>query len=123
MTTRIGSASAQWVLGLCLLVLAQAAPAGEYEGRWELKDSSGHPFEVWLHRDGTADGTHAKAMKHGTWSEQAGAAVIHWSTGWTTRIARDGQSYVKTAYRPGTTPADKPTNRSDAKRLGSSDQP
>ena len=120
MITRIGR-SARCAFGICLLVLAQASLAGEYEGRWELKDTSGKPFEVWLHRDGTADGTHNEAMKHGTWSEEGGAAIIHWSTGWTTRIARDGQGYVKTAYRPGTTPADQPTNRSDAKRLGPSD--
>ena len=121
MITRIGR-SARCAFGMCFLALAQASLAGEYEGRWELKDTSGKAFEVWLHPDGTADGTHNDAMKHGTWSEEAGDAVIHWSTGWTTRIARDGQGYVKTAYKPGTTPADKPTNRSDAKRLGPSDE-
>jgi len=110
--------SAQSVFGVCFLALAQAVLAGEYEGQWELKDTSGKTFEIWLHPDGKADGTHNEAMKHGTWTEDGGAAVIHWSTGWTTRIAKDAQGYKKTAFKPGTTPADKPTNSSEAKRIG-----
>jgi len=118
--TRIGNTWARTALGLGFLVLAQASLAGEYDGRWELKDSWGKPFEVTLRPDGTADGTHNDAMKHGNWAEADGAAVIHWDTGWTTRIAHDGKAYVKTAYKPGTTPADKPTNRSDARRIDAS---
>jgi hypothetical protein len=110
--------TSRWLLGIGLLALVQASVAGEYEGRWELQDSSGHPFEVSLHADGRADGTHNDAMKHGTWSEQGGAALIHWDTGWTTRIFKDGQGYAKTAFKPGTTPSDQPANHSDAKRLG-----
>jgi len=106
---------------LGFLVVAIAGPhvalAGEYEGRWQLWDTKGQPFEVSLHADGTADGTHNDAMKHGTWAEEGGAALIHWNTGWTTRIAHEGQGYVKTAYKPGKTPADAPSNHSDAKRL------
>ena len=117
MIRRLGGRSARYVLGASWFALAQAALAGTYDGQWELKDTGGKTFEVWLHPDGKADGTHNEAMKHGTWAEEGGAAIIHWSTGWTTRIARDGQGYRKTAYKPGTTPADPPTNSSDAKRI------
>jgi hypothetical protein len=110
--------STRAVFGVCFIALAQAALASQYEGQWELKDTSGKTFEVWLRPDGKADGTHNESMKHGTWAEEGGAAVIHWTTGWTTRIVKDGQGYSKTAYKPGTTPADKPTNSSDAKRIG-----
>jgi hypothetical protein len=112
--------STRTAFGVGLLVLVQAACAGGYDGQWELKDTSGKTFEVWLRPDGKADGTHNEAMKHGAWAEEGGAAVIHWSTGWTTRIAKDGQGYTKTAYKPGTTLADKPTNTSEARHIGAS---
>jgi len=118
MIVTFGGKLARSVLGIGLVALAQAACAGEYDGQWELKDTSGKTFEIWLRPDGKADGTHNESMKHGTWAEESGAAVIHWSTGWTTRIAKDGQGYRKTAFKPGSTPADKPTNSSDAKRIG-----
>lgn len=111
----------RWIILAGLLALARAASASEFEGHWQLNDSAGHPFEIWLHKDGSADGTHNEAMKHGTWSEEGGAAVIHWSTGWTTRIAHDGEGYSKTAFKPGTTPSDSPANHSDARRLGADD--
>ena len=105
-------------VALGFVVAAQVAlAAGDYEGQWELKDTGGRTFEIWLHPDGKADGTHNEAMKHGTWAEEGGAAVIHWTTGWTTRIVKDGARYVKTAFRPGTAPGDKPTNHSEAKRI------
>lgn len=122
MNTSLRGHCAPWFLGLGLFALAQAAFAGEFEGHWQLRDSNGSPFEIWLHPDGTADGTHNDAMKHGTWAQDGGAAVIHWTTGWTTRIAKDANGYSKTAYKPGTTPADKPSNSSEAKKLDSSDR-
>lgn len=88
--------------------------AGEYEGSWLLDDSHGKPFEAILSKDGTASGTHGDAMKHGTWKEENGAVVIHWNTGWTTRIEKNGDKYVKTAFKPGTSLTDKPTDTSEA---------
>lgn len=117
MIGKFGRKAARVAIGALCMGIASGALAGEYDGQWQLKDSQGKPFEVSLHADGTADGTHNDAMKHGTWSEEGGAAVIHWNTGWTTRIARQGQEYVKTAFKPGTSLADKPTNHSDAKRI------
>ncbi|HEY8096467.1 MAG TPA: hypothetical protein VIE91_01305 [Methylophilaceae bacterium] len=90
--------------------------AGEYEGSWLLDDSHGKPFEATLSKDGTASGTHGNAMKHGTWKEENGAVVIHWNTGWTTRIAKDGDKYVKTAFKPGSSLTDTPSDTSEAKK-------
>jgi hypothetical protein len=118
MISQLLGKSVRSALGVCLLALAQGACAGEFDGQWELKDTSGKIFEIWLRADGRADGTHNEAMKHGSWAEEGGAAVIHWDTGWTTRIARDGQGYRKTAYKPGATLTDKPANSSEARRIG-----
>jgi hypothetical protein len=98
------------------LSFSAVAMAGEYEGSWLLYDTHGNGFEATLSADGTASGTHGDAMKHGTWKEVDGAVVITWKTGWTTRIAKEGDKYVKTSYKPGTTVGDTPTDTSEAKR-------
>lgn len=101
------------VMALFIGISGNAA-AGQYEGSWTLEDSSGKPFQANINKDGTASGTHGNAMKHGTWKEENGAVVIHWDTGWTTRIEKKGDKYVKTAFKPGASTSDKPTNTSGA---------
>lgn len=91
-----------------------SAMAGEYDGTWKLKDTHGKPFEVTLNQDGTATGALENMSDQGTWKEDNGAAVIQWKTGWTTRIAKKGSKYLKTAFKPGTSLTDKPTSTSVA---------
>lgn len=90
--------------------------AGDFDGTWQLDDTSGKPFEAILNPDGTASGTHGNSMKQGTWKEDGGAAVIQWNTGWTTRIVKHGDHYMKEAFKPGAALTDKPTNTSVAKK-------
>ncbi len=94
--------------------LSTGVIAGEFEGSWLLSDSSGKPFEATFSKDGTASGTHGDAMKHGTWKDENGVAIIHWNTGWTTRIQKKAGKYVKTAFKPGASMTDTPTNTSAA---------
>jgi hypothetical protein len=103
------------IAGFILLAGASGiALAGEFDGTWTLNDTSGKPFTAVLSPDGKASGTHNTSMKYGTWKEENGAAVIHWTTGWTTRIAKDGDKYVKTAFKPGLKLTDKPTSTTPA---------
>lgn len=88
--------------------------AGEYDGSWLLYDTHGGNFEATISKDGSASGTHGDSMKHGTWKEVDGAAVISWKTGWTTRISKQGDKYIKTSFKPGTTISDTPTDTSEA---------
>jgi hypothetical protein len=37
----------------------------------------------------------------GTWKEEGNSAVITWNTGWTTKIAKEGNRYIKAAYGKG----------------------
>jgi hypothetical protein len=90
--------------------------ADDFSGTWLLDDTSGKPFEAILSYDGTASGTHGDSMKQGTWKEENGAAVIHWNTGWTTRIVKHENSFIKEAFKPGASLTDKPTNTSGAKK-------
>ena len=116
MATNFNKVSVLMVGFMLFIGVSGSVLAGEYDGSWMLNDTNGKPFEVTLNKDGTASGTHNTSMKDGTWKEEDGAAVIHWNTGWTTRIAKQGNKYVKTAFKPGSSLSDKPTNTSDAKK-------
>jgi len=107
-------ATAALVAGFALAMTAFAAIASsEFEGVWATKDSSGKAFEITLSADGKATSTQEKA-KEGTWKEEGGAAVISWATGWTTKIAKEGDHYVKMAFKKGLALDGPPTNKSDA---------
>ncbi|OIQ87419.1 hypothetical protein GALL_307140 [mine drainage metagenome] len=116
MATRFNKVSVLLAVIALFIGFAGNALAGDYEGKWILNDTNGAPFEATLSKDGTASGTHKDAMKHGTWKEEDGAAVIHWNTGWTTRIAKQGNKYVKSAFKPGASLQDTPTNTSEARK-------
>jgi hypothetical protein len=51
----------------------------------------------------------------GTWAVDGISAVMIWDTGWTTKITRTGDRYVKTAYD---STATAPTNTSQAEKVG-----
>jgi hypothetical protein len=87
--------------------------ASEFEGTWAVKNTNGEPFEIALAADGTAKSTLPEADK-GTWKEEGGAAVISWESGWTSKIAKEGDKFVKTAFKKGAALDGPPTNTSDA---------
>jgi hypothetical protein len=41
-------------------------------------------------------------------------AVITWTTGWTTKIIKEGDHYIKTVYKKGVPLDGPPSNKSDA---------
>jgi hypothetical protein len=92
-----------------------AVAASEFEGIWVVKDSSGRQFEITLTADGKATSTQEKA-KEGTWKEEDSSAVISWATGWTTKITKEGDHYVKMAYKKGAPLDGPPTNKSDVQK-------
>ena len=87
--------------------------ASDYEGTWAVKDTSGTPFDITLAAGGKASATHPKGMS-GTWKEDGGAAVISWDSGWTSKIAKSGDKYVKTTFKKGEPLDGKPAGTSDA---------
>jgi hypothetical protein len=102
------------VAGLAIVMASFASlAASEFEGVWAVKDTNGKPFDITLSADGKATSTQEKAMT-GTWKEEGGAAVISWDTGWTTKIAKEGDKFVKTAFKKGAPLDGPPTNTSDA---------
>jgi len=92
-----------------------ALAASSFEGVWKVKDTAGHPFEITLSSGGAAKATRGEGMT-GTWKEQDDSAVITWSTGWTTKITKQGDQYVKAAYRKGQSLTATPANTSDAEK-------
>jgi len=98
------------------LALAMTAVAGfaasHFEGTWKVKDTNGTPFQIVLAPDGTATANRAGEDMSGTWEDENGVAVIRWEQGWTTKIAKAGSGYKKSAYEGDT--SGQPTNTSDA---------
>ena len=86
-----------------------------FEGVWKVKDTAGHPFEITLSSGGAAKATRGEGMT-GTWKEEGNSAVITWNTGWTTKITKQGNRYIKTAYGKGQSLTATPANTSDAEK-------
>jgi hypothetical protein len=109
--SRIARVVATAIVASFALVLATVGSfaGSEFEGTWAVKNTEGKPFEITLMADGNAKAT--MENMEGTWKEEGGVAVISWTTGWTTKIAKDGDNYVKTAFKKGETEA---ANTSDA---------
>jgi hypothetical protein len=115
--SRIGrKISAALVVGMAMAMTTFASlAASEFEGVWKVKDSAGKPFEITLSADGHAKATRGEAMT-GTWKEEESSAVISWDTGWTTKISKEGDHYVKAAFKKGEPLNGKPTNTSEAEK-------
>jgi len=105
------------VAGLVALALSAVAAiaASAYVGTWKTTDTNGKAFEIVLAADGSAKATQGEGLT-GTWKEEGGAAVIVWSSGWTTKIAKDGAGYKKTAFAKGKPLDGAPTNSSPAEK-------
>jgi len=89
--------------------------ASPFEGVWKVKDTAGKPFEITLSSDGIAKATRGEGMT-GTWKEEGDSAVITWNTGWTTKITKQGNQYIKAAYRKGQSLTAAPANTSTAEK-------
>ena len=77
--------------------------ASQFDGTWKTKDIRGDPMAITLSADGIATGDRSGQVMNGTWKEEDGAAVISWTTGWKTKITKQGDHYKKTAYKDGAT--------------------
>jgi hypothetical protein len=93
------------VTAACLFVVTSfaALAASAFEGVWKVKDTA------------AAKATRGEGMT-GTWKEEGSSAVITWNTGWTTKITKEGDRYVKTAYGKGQSLTATPTNTSEAEK-------
>ena len=100
-------------VGLVALPLAMAFAASEFEGTWAVKDTKGKAFEITIAADGAATATLPEAAT-GTWKEEGASAVITWKSGWVTKITKEGDKFVKTAFKKGAALDGPPTNSSDA---------
>ena len=104
-----------------LFALAMTACSGptpsEFAGKWTVADTAGTPFEITLGDNGTATGNRSGEAMEGTWKAEKGAAMITWKDGWTTKIAKKGDGYTKTAWGKGLSTVDPPTNSSSAEKV------
>ncbi|WP_072372347.1 hypothetical protein [Hyphomicrobium sp. NDB2Meth4] len=106
------------IVGTLAAAAAFAISAGaafadhHFAGTWQVKDSSGSDFKIMLDKDGTARADRGSEGMKGKWEEKDGTAVISWDTGWTTKIAKQGEHYKKTAFQ-----GDEKKSTSDAMKV------
>ena len=105
---RITKILAAAAFAIALTSVAGFAASG-FVGKWKTTDTEGKPFTIWLSDDGKAKGDRANEGLAGMWKEEGSAAVITWDTGWVTKIAKEGNSYKKSAEKDGK-PAGSPSN-------------
>ena len=89
-------------------ISAGAFAASEFEGKWQVKDTKGKPFEITLSQDGTAKGSRTEEGLNGTWKAVGDAVLITWDSEWTTKITKKGSTFEKTALQNGK-PVGQPT--------------
>jgi hypothetical protein len=115
---KIAKATTVILAAAFVLAVAACSPptpaANDLAGTWSVSDTSGAPFEIVLTADGNASANRSGEALTGTWKEDNGAAVITWSEGWTTKIAKEGDAYKKMAWDKGVSMDSPPTNTSDA---------
>jgi hypothetical protein len=97
---RTTAAFAAIALAIALTGASVLAAEG-FVGKWKTTDTEGKPFTIWLSDDGTAKGDRSGEGLAGMWKEEGNAAVITWDSGWVTKIAKEGDSYKKTALKDG----------------------
>ncbi len=95
---------------------AAGLAADPFEGTWKVSDTAGKPFEITLSSGGAAKADRSGEGMTGTWKSDGSAATITWDTGWTTKIAKSGEKYVKTAFEKGKADGT-PANTSDAEKV------
>jgi hypothetical protein len=102
--------------GLALVLASSTGLTAEaFQGVWQVKDSSGKPFEITLSGDGKAT-ANVHGMS-GTWKEEGKTAVINWNTGWTTEITQEDGHYRHAAFRKGQSTSGPPANTSEAEKV------
>jgi hypothetical protein len=116
---RIAKATTLILAAAFALTIAGCSPPAaksDFAGTWKVSDTSGKPFEIVLADGGTASANRSGEALSGTWKEDNGAAVITWSEGWTTKIAKEGDAYKKMAWDKGVSMDKPPTNTSAAEK-------
>jgi len=114
------TATSLTVIGAALLALTltafTAVAASHFVGKWKVADTAGTPFEITLDKNGTTTANRSGEAMEGTWKEEKGAVIISWKDGWTTKIAKEGDSYKKSAWKKGLSMESAPTNTSSAEK-------
>jgi hypothetical protein len=95
------SAAMLAAVAFATVISAGAFAASEFEGRWQVKDTKGKPFEITLAQDGTAKGNRVEEGLNGTWKAVGNAVLITWDSEWTTKIMKKGNTFEKTALKNG----------------------
>ena len=76
------------------------APQASFREPGKLRTSKAAQWKsLFYSADGIATADRSGKAMNGTWKEEDDAAVISWTTGWKTKIIKQGDHYKKTAYK------------------------
>jgi hypothetical protein len=115
-TLKKGTTAAMTAAFAIALTTFSSVAASDFEGVWKVTDTAGQSFEITLSDGGAAKANRGEGLV-GSWKQEGQTAVITWSTGWTTKIAKEGEQYKKTAYGKGQPLDGPPTNSTDAQKV------
>jgi len=115
MIGKMTTAAVALAFAVALAACGNNASSSQYAGTWKTKDTGGGDFDITLAADGKASGTRGSEALTGTWKEDGGAAVIKWDSGWTTKIAKEGDTYKKMGYEKDASAA--PNSTADAVKV------
>lgn len=102
---------------LLTLMSVGAGFAADWAGQYLTEDTKGNAFTIVLGDDGKAAGEKQGHAMEGTWTDSGDGAVIKWTTGWTTKLSKDGDAFKKTAFRPGADMSGEPVSAVAAKKV------
>ena len=109
------TAAVALAFAIALAACGNNTSSSQYAGTWKTMDTGGGDFDITLAADGNATGNRPGETLTGSWNEDGGAAVIKWDSGWTTKIAKEGDAYKKTGYEKDASAA--PSSTSDAVKV------
>ncbi len=93
------------IVAAAILAIAVASCSGSsdsaYAGKYKTADTQGKEMTITLVKDGSAMGEREGESLKGTWKEDGGAAMVTWDETWSTKISKEGDKYMKTAYKDG----------------------
>lgn len=96
------------VLAAAFFAIAVASCSGpssngdDWAGKYKTQDTQGNAMEITLADDGKATGMRGDENLSGSWSASGDTVTIDWGENWTTKLAKEGDKYTKTAYKDGT---------------------
>jgi len=103
---KLAAVLAAAVFAVALASCSAPSTDDSWAGTYTTQDTQGGSMEITLEENGSATATRGDEHLDGSWKDEGGSVMITWSDEWSTKIAKDGDKYTKTAYKDGSQDGD-----------------